>query len=149
VTIAAEGVEREYVAARTVLLDALDALLPHRPALVVVGAQAVYARTGSAGLTVAPYTTDGDVAVNPQLLGDDPLLESVMRSADFDLQTNAGGGVEPGTWVKETVVDGMFRGPSAPGVVMAARAVRLDVPEARVVAQLVGYFRDLLAGLAG
>ncbi len=29
-----------YVAARTVLLDALDALVDHREALVVVGAQA-------------------------------------------------------------------------------------------------------------
>lgn len=31
-----------YVAARRVLLDALDALAPHRPAVIVAGAQAVY-----------------------------------------------------------------------------------------------------------
>jgi len=43
---------------------------------VVVGAQAVYLRTGVAGLTVAPFTTDGDVALDPTLLGDDPLSES-------------------------------------------------------------------------
>jgi hypothetical protein len=75
----------EYVAARTVLLDALQALAAHRRALVVVGAQAVYLRTGSAGLVVAPYTTDGDVALDPSLLGDDPLLEEAMRQQGFRL----------------------------------------------------------------
>lgn len=106
-TVAPPGIEREYVAARTVLLDALDALLPHRSALVVVGAQAVYARTGTAGLSVAPYTTDGDVVLDPSLLADDPLLEVAMQAADFDLKVNIGGGIEPGTWIATTVVDGV------------------------------------------
>lgn len=101
------GIEREYVAARTVLLDALDALLRHRPALVVVGAQAVYARTGTAGLALAPYTTDGDVALDPHLLGDDPLLEEAMRAAEFELKANVAGGIEPGTWIATTTVDGV------------------------------------------
>ena len=57
-----------YVAARTVLLDALEALGSQRRAIVVVGAQAVYLRTGDAGIAVAPYTTDADVALSPQLL---------------------------------------------------------------------------------
>jgi hypothetical protein len=47
-----------YVAARRVLLDALDALRPHRNALVVVGAQAIYLRTGAGDIGIAPYTTD-------------------------------------------------------------------------------------------
>ena len=54
----------EYVAARTALLDALDVLVDHRDALVVVGAQAVYARTAGAGLVTAPYTDDGDLAID-------------------------------------------------------------------------------------
>src|SRR5258708_28910042 len=54
-----QSVEPEYAAARIVLLDALDALAPHRPAVVVVGAQAIYLRTGSAGLAIAPFTTHG------------------------------------------------------------------------------------------
>lgn len=35
-----------YVAARRVLLDALTLLAPHGDAVIVVGAQAVYLRTG-------------------------------------------------------------------------------------------------------
>ena len=96
----------EYVAARTVLLDALQALAPHRLALVVVGAQAVYLRTGSAGLTVAPYTTDGDVALDPSMLGDNPLLEEAMRQHGFRLLERPGGAIEPGTWVGVTEVGG-------------------------------------------
>lgn len=99
-------VEPEYVAARTVLLDALQALSAHRRALVVVGAQAVYLRTGSAGLMVAPYTTDGDVALDPSLLGDDPLLEEAMFRQGFRLLERGGGAVEPGTWIGVTDVNG-------------------------------------------
>jgi hypothetical protein len=42
----------EYIAARTVLLDALAALEDHLASLVLVGAQAVYFHTGSADLNV-------------------------------------------------------------------------------------------------
>ena len=52
-----------YVGARRVLLDALEDLAEHRDAIVVVGAQAVYLRTGAANVGVAEYTTDGDLAV--------------------------------------------------------------------------------------
>jgi len=34
-------------------------------AVVIVGAQAVYLQTGDAGLSVAPFTRDGDVALDP------------------------------------------------------------------------------------
>jgi len=45
-----------YVAARSVLLDALTLLAPHGDAVIVVGAQAVYLRTGegSAALHKSP-----------------------------------------------------------------------------------------------
>jgi hypothetical protein len=46
-------VDELYVMARQVLLDALDALGPHRDAIVLVGAQAVYLRVGEAKLAVA------------------------------------------------------------------------------------------------
>jgi hypothetical protein len=42
----------EYVLARSVLLDALQALAPHLDAVVLVGAQAVYLHTGDAELIV-------------------------------------------------------------------------------------------------
>lgn len=38
----------QYVAARAVLLDALEALGPQRDAVIVVGAQAIYLHTGVA-----------------------------------------------------------------------------------------------------
>lgn len=100
-----QQVDPEYIAARTVLLDALTALATHRPALVVVGAQAVYLRTGSAGLSIAPYTTDGDLALDPTLLGEDPLLEEAMRRGGFQLLQREHG-VEPGTWVGAAEVAG-------------------------------------------
>jgi len=89
-----DGVELDplYVAARRVLLDALFALAPHGKAVIVVGAQAVYLRTGlNAAVTIAPYTTDGDLALDPTLLGDEPELAEAMGNAGFHLE-------HPGIW---------------------------------------------------
>jgi hypothetical protein len=82
----------EYVAARRVLLDALEALGAHRKALVLVGAQAIYLRVGEGDLTVAPYTTDGDLAIDPRQLDDEPALAKTLAAAGFELA------VRPGTW---------------------------------------------------
>lgn len=96
-----ERVDAHYVEARRVLLDALSALAPHAPAVIVAGAQAVYLRAGDAEIAVAPYTTDADLAVDPGLLPDEPVLEAVMTEAGFHL------GVEPGVWLVETQIDGV------------------------------------------
>ena len=64
----------EYVAARRVLLDALEALAPHGAALILAGAQAVYLRTGPGALPVAEFTTDGDLTIDPELLSEAPPL---------------------------------------------------------------------------
>ena len=72
-----------YVVARCVLLDALEALGSHRDAIVVVGAQAIYLRAGEADLVVAPYTTDGDLALDPDLLAEIPPLEEALVGAAF------------------------------------------------------------------
>lgn len=82
----------EYVAARRVLLDALDALTAHLDALVLVGAQAIYLHTGEGDLAVAPYTTDADIAVDPAALIAEPALEETMLAAGFVL------GAQPGIW---------------------------------------------------
>lgn len=84
-----------YVKARKTLLDALDALGPQRNAFVLVGAQAVYIHAGETDLAVAPYTTDGDIAINPELLVDVPLLEDALREAGFKLTD------QPGIWQSE------------------------------------------------
>jgi ribosomal protein L11 len=95
-----DGADPLYVEARRVLLDALTALTAQRAAVIVAGAQAVYLRTGDADIAVAPYTTDGDLALDPSQLSDDPTLESAMRAAGFDL------GVEPGIWLASASVNG-------------------------------------------
>jgi hypothetical protein len=82
-----------YVAARSVLLDALIALQPHGLSVIVAGAQAIYLRTGDANLAIAPYTTDGDLALDPAKLAGTPTLEAAMRTANFELST------EPGIWL--------------------------------------------------
>ena len=99
------SLDPRYVEARRVLLDALTALAPHASAIIVVGAQAVYLRTGDADIAVAPYTTDGDLALDPTLLGDDPHLEEVMTAANFTLLSQPGSHTEPGTWVATVMID--------------------------------------------
>ena len=71
------------IAARRVLLDAMDALHEHRSALVLVGAQAIYLHTGNARVELAESTKDSDFAIDPRKLRDDPLLEEAMHSAGF------------------------------------------------------------------
>ncbi len=90
-----------YIAARGVLLDALTLLAPHGDAVIVVGAQAVYLRTGEGdvGITIAPYTTDGDLALNPALLGGEPDLEALMSDAGFSAE-------HPGMWQTTVLVSG-------------------------------------------
>lgn len=95
----------EYVAARRVLLDALFALEAHGSAVIVAGAQAVYLRTGSADLSVAPFTTDGDLAINARQLREDPRLGEAMATAGFALHLESGH-VEPGIWERTTTVAG-------------------------------------------
>lgn len=91
----------EYVAARTVLLDALDALGSQRDAIIVVGAQAVYLRTGDAGITgVAPYTTDADLALAPAWLAAEPHIEELMGDAGFEQKG------DPGVWWKTVDIAG-------------------------------------------
>ncbi|WP_187977305.1 hypothetical protein [Mycetocola sp. JXN-3] len=83
------------VRARSVLLDALDALWDHRDAIIVIGAQAVYLRTGGIDVALAEATKDSDVAVDPRHLASDPRLEAAMRMAGFFPSATA----QPGSWV--------------------------------------------------
>jgi hypothetical protein len=80
--------------ARRVLLDGLEALDAQRAALVLVGAQAIYLHVGEADLAVAPFTTDGDLALDPGALSANPRLEDALRAANFapDLR-------QPGIWI--------------------------------------------------
>jgi hypothetical protein len=98
-------IDPRYIVARRVLLDALTALAAHENALIVAGAQAVYLHSGDGDLAIAPFTTDGDIAVDPRLLREDPRLEAAMRQAGFEL-ARSDGHVEPGIWVAPAEISG-------------------------------------------
>lgn len=82
----------EYVEARRVLLNVLDALREHLDALVIVGAQAVYLRTEGRLTTYQAFTTDADLVVNLGLLGPTPPLGESLTAAGLEYTG------EPGIW---------------------------------------------------
>ena len=142
-------IDELYVLARRVLLDALDALGPHRDAIVLVGAQAVYLRVGEADLAVAPFTTDGDLAIDPTVLAEIPPLERALMDAGFLPKTKDSVGI----WITkrttsqhidaEVAVDLLVPASVSPGG--GRRAARLrghDQRVARIVRGLDGAMVD-------
>lgn len=89
----------EYVLARRVLLDALEALESHRESIILVGAQAVYIHTGDVDMAVAPHTTDADLVIDTSTLGDDPLIQDAMKAGDFSLRRDRDPNGNPGAWI--------------------------------------------------
>ena len=91
-----------YVVARTVLLDALEALGEQRNAVIVVGAQAIYLHTGAIYLAVPEFTVDADLTIDPALLRDVPEIESALRAARFER------GSRVGAWILSRDVSGVL-----------------------------------------
>jgi hypothetical protein len=83
---------REYVIARKVLLDCLGLLAEQSKALVLVGAQAIYLQTPALDTGLPASTTDGDIAIDPDLLFENPDLAELLETAGFRSHTS------PGTW---------------------------------------------------
>lgn len=131
-----------YIIARSVLLDALEAIGPHRDAVVLVGAQAVYLRVGDADIAVQPYTTDGDLAIDPAILADTPPLELALKSAGFRPKTIDSIGI----WVTQrrtanktdAAVPIDLLVPSGASPQSGRRAARLAGHEARTARKTVG-----------
>jgi hypothetical protein len=109
-----------YVVARTVLLDALEALGAQRNALILVGAQAVYVHTGGAGLAIAEFTSDADIALDPRHLTPDPGIDTLMEAAGFFRGPDGSGAPAIGTWSSLREISG----------VTSVVSVDLMVPEA-------------------
>ena len=82
--------DRQYVVARSVLLDALDGLGVQRAAVILVGAQAVYLHTGAVELAVAEFTIDADLALDPALLQPSPEIDATMTAAGFSRGSRVG-----------------------------------------------------------
>ncbi|WP_280220657.1 hypothetical protein [Nocardia neocaledoniensis] len=84
------------VRTRTVLLDALEALVDHRDVVIIVGAQAVYLHTGGVEVAIAEATKDSDVMVDIRELGGDPTINEAMERADFIINPKTN---QPGAWL--------------------------------------------------
>lgn len=128
----------EYVAARAVLLDALEALGSHRKAIILVGAQAIYLHVGEGDLAVSPYTTDGDLAIDPRRLDDEPALTGALEAAGFELT------VRPGTWSSKHVqidllVPALLGGPGRRGARLGAHGADVARKATGLEAAVVDY----------
>jgi hypothetical protein len=123
--------EPAYVAARRVLLDALDALRDHLDSLVLVGAQAVYLHAGDGTLNVPPMTTDADLALNTQRLAGSPEIAQTLIDAGFTPSTN------PGHWLgaQDVALDIMVVPHQAGTTSKTARAARIP-PHAKSVGRI-------------
>ncbi len=86
----------EVTMAREALLDAIEALQAQLDAIIVVGAQAIYLHTGSAEVAIAEFTTDGDLALDPDVLSSDPRVNDAMREGGFEPDPRSSA---IGTWI--------------------------------------------------
>jgi hypothetical protein len=86
----------EYVAARRALLDVLELLEAQRHGLVIVGAQAVYLRAPAGRTGELTHTTDGDLALDPDLLTETPDIGALLATAGYRAGPNPGAFVSPG-----------------------------------------------------
>lgn len=115
----------EYIVARRTLLDALDVLSEHTEAMVLVGAQAVYQRTGDVPGTGIPMTTDSDLAIDADLLADAPEMSGLLTDAGFSAAS------QPGHWI------------SSHGIGLDLMGVPHQVPRARRSAGFRGHDRSV------
>lgn len=90
------GVDNLIDEARAALLDAIVALEAHKDSVILIGAQAIYLRTGNATFALAEATKDSDLAIDPRKLGEDPRLEEAMTGAGFILNPVS---QHPGAWM--------------------------------------------------
>lgn len=81
---------------RQALLLALEALSDQLDAVVVVGAQAIYLRTGKIDVALPEETQDADIGIDANALKDDPRLEEALGAARFHQDVED---PQPGRWI--------------------------------------------------
>lgn len=123
------------VRARSVLLDALEALVEHRDSVIVIGAQAVYLRTGKATVAVAEMTKDSDLALDARRLAEEPLIEEAMRRAGFVLDPVTG---QPGAWMSPSGIPVDVMVPEAMAGARGSRSVDLPPHERHSMRRAAG-----------
>lgn len=93
-------IPEEYIAARSVLLDGLEALSEHLDHVILIGAQAIYLWAGEGNFSVSVMTTDADLALNAADLSPNPLIHDALKRNGFVSNPNG----NPGQWVGPTGV---------------------------------------------
>src|SRR5690606_6238894 len=86
------------VRSRAAMLDAFEALAPHRDSVIVIGAHAIYIRQPASSTALAPLTKDSDLALDPRSLPASPRLEQAMAEAGFALAPDS---EQPGLWFRK------------------------------------------------
>ncbi len=107
----ATSYDQHYIDAWETLLDAVEALGPHRDAAILVGAQAVYVHTAGEddSFAVSPFTYDADIVLDPDLLANSPAIVDAMSRAGFQLT------IPPGTFTKDGGTQGDLMVPKVVG----------------------------------
>lgn len=123
------------VRSRAALLDALDALADHRGAVVVIGAQAIYLHTGGTAIALAEATKDSDLALDPRVLREQPLLEDAMRAAGFQLDP---AGRQPGAWINPEGIPVDLMVPEALAGTGGSRGARVPPHSKRAMRRAAG-----------
>ncbi len=113
-----------YVRARAALLDAVQALGVHLEAMVLVGAQAIYLRTGAGDLAVAEYTTDADFAISPVELAATPPIDELLKKAGFTAREHPGGWRSPAGVYVDLMVPEALAGPGSRGARLGSHGKR-------------------------
>lgn len=125
------------VAARSALLDALEALEAQRDAVIVIGAQAIYLRTKASHVALAEATKDSDLAIDPRELAEHPKVEEAMTIARFypnPFSNNPGEWMNPAGIPVDLMVPEALSGPGAAG----ARGARIPPHSRRATRRAVG-----------
>jgi hypothetical protein len=117
--------DEQYIRARAALLDAAEALAPHLDSIILVGAQAIYLHTGAANLVVAEFTIDADFSVEPELLGDQPLLAELLEAHGFTPREHPGGWRTPAGVYVDIMVPEALAGPGTRGADLGAHGRRV------------------------
>lgn len=116
------GDDSLMVEARAALLDAVAALDAHLDSLILIGAQAIYLRTGKATSALAEATKDSDLAIDPRTLGEDPRLEQAMTEAGFIFNPVS---KQPGAWMSPNGIPVDFMVPEHLAGTGSRRGVRI------------------------
>lgn len=97
-----DSIHPSLVETRINLLSTLSLLGEHRDAITLIGSHAVHERTKTLAGVDSTTTKDGDLAITPELVSDNPSIESLMRSAGFELKASS----RPGQWFRGLDKDG-------------------------------------------